>query len=38
MFKEMFDVERNGTVYVEAAIVEGVFEVILKMYDYSDRK
>lgn len=38
IFKEIFNLEKNGTIYIESPNVEVAFEVILKMCDYGDRK
>ena len=38
VFKEIFNIEKNGSLFVESPYVEGAFETILKMYDYGDRK
>ncbi len=38
MFKAIFNVEKNGYMYVDSSQSEGAFEVILKMFDYVDRK
>lgn len=38
VFKEIFNIEKNGSLYAESPYVEAAFEVILRMYEYGDRK
>jgi hypothetical protein len=38
VFKEIFNIEKNGYMFVDSTQSEGAFEVILRMYDYNDRK
>lgn len=38
VFKEIFNIEKNGYMFVDSTQSEGAFEVVLRMYDYNDRK